>query len=117
MHRMVSLFLNRKIGKKGAFAPIMTVAYVMFCLLYYVIFVAFSMDPIHTEGSIGSIDASSDISINESEDSTYVSYTDRNWISKFFITVFNMPWWLNVFIGTLQVVILGVLTLAWVRGL
>ena len=103
-------------NKKANYAPIMTLAYVFFCLLWYVIMFAFSQDTIEAE-YIGSMNNYNELNINESEDSSSVSYTDRSWVSKFFITVFGLPWWLVVFTVVFQGVFLVVIILSWVRGL
>lgn len=77
---------------------------------------AFASDPLY-DGTPGQMDNFEGVDINESEDSTYVSYSDRSFISKFFIVVFNMPWWMTLLTITFQSVFLGVIILAWIRGL
>lgn len=114
--KMLRLFSQ----KKGQIAAHLLIGLLLFDILWYVILGSFALDGVDIGGQSNVYYA--DVNVSGSDaglgtgdvyDSTGEAYT---WIARFFINVFNLPWWLNVFVVGLNTVGLVVIIAAWLRG-
>lgn len=104
-------------NKKANAAPALTIGFVLFNIIVYIIIIGFAMDDYGQDvGSTVSITSLAS-SANESGDSTLVTWNDLTFIRKAGYVIAYLPWWLDLFIMGFQAIFIVVIILAWLRGL
>jgi len=81
--------------------------------VYVVIFSANADASFSSIGDSGNLEGRVNATSNEDINSATVTH----WYSGFNVSVFDMPWWVNIFYVTLQAVILSLSIYAMIRGL
>ena len=104
------LFSNKKASN---FAPLVTTGIVLFNLIIFILVSAFASDDTHI-GTSNDIYSSID-EVNTTYDILDVS--KPSFFDKFFLVIFDLPWWIQVFIFFVNVILIPITILAWVRGL
>ena len=107
--------LFNKKSRKGQSALPYTVTLVLFNAFIYILVGAFAADPLADDiGRSGF----GEITLNDSETSdTELTVTEsRGFISRFFLIFFDLPWWVWVFVTMVNLVLIPLMILAWVRG-
>lgn len=108
------MFLKKlRKNKKGQYVLPLTLLLVIFNIFWYIIVISFTADGIIVgqTNNLNSIDGNitgDDIDLGD--------ITSLGWIKRFFLNVWGLPWWLNVFIGTLNGIGLFLVGAAWFRG-
>jgi len=62
-------------------------------------------------------EGSYDSSVTSINSSSVVSWGTLNWFDKFIVTFSSLPWWLNLFTVVYNLVLVGLILLALVRGI
>ena len=104
------LFSNRKASN---FAPLVTTGVVLFNVFLFIIISAFASDSVSV-GTANNIYGDID-EVNATYDTTSVA--KPSFLSGFAMTISNLPWWFNVFVVFVNLLLIPITVLAWVRGL
>lgn len=96
----------------GNFAPVVTTGLILFNIIVGVLISAFAMDDVAI-GKTGSIYNP----INNTGEGESGDISDPGMFARFVITIYSMPWWVNIFIIFANVILLPLTILAWARGL
>jgi len=111
------IFTKLQKCRKGNYAPILTLAFVVFNILVYILVQAFGSD-LYAE-QIGSVGAIGDAArrANETQTNQLIQWPDLSWIDQLGWIIGDLPWWLTVFAFSFQLIFVAVIIAAWVRGL
>lgn len=102
-------------NKKGQMVLPLTIGLILFNVFWYILIVAFTSDGV----VIGEPNNFYETELNATGDDIDTDTTavyDQSWIARFFINVWNLPWWLNIFVVLLNGVGLVIILAAWFRG-
>lgn len=99
-------------NKKANFAPVVTTGLVLFNVFVFILVSAFAADS-STIGTSNNIYDSVD-EVNTTYDTTTVS--KPSFISRFTLVLFDLPWWFQTFLFFVNVLLIPITILAWVRG-
>lgn len=111
---MSSLLTSKKANSGTSFGATLLIGVILFNILMYVIIYFANQDS--TVGSIGN-SASMSNRINQSEYQEGVTVLNAaHWYDGFNVSVFNLPWWVNIFYVTFQGVLVAVSIYAMLRG-
>jgi len=100
-------------SKKANFAPLVTTGVILFNVFVFIIISAFASDDTLV-GTASNVYDSID-EVNSTYDTTTIQ--KPSFLSRFFITIFDLPWWLQVFVFFVNIILIPITILAWVRGL
>lgn len=98
--------------KKAGFAPTVTTAIVLFNLFVFIIITAFAMDDVSV-GRAGDVYSE----LNESGDIDTSSVAEIGFLKRFWIIMWDLPWWFNIFVIFVNLILIPICVLAWIRGL
>ena len=87
----------------GNFAPTVTTGLVLFNVIIFVLITAFANDDL-------AVGQASDV--YNADDSS-----ETNFLGRFFIIVWDLPWWINVFVVFVNLLLIPITIFAWLRGL
>lgn len=104
------LFSNKKASN---FAPVVTTGVVLFNVFIFVLVSAFATDSA-TVGTADNIYGDID-EVNDTYNT--INVAKPSFLSNFTIVLFGLPWWFQVFIFFVNVLLIPITILAWVRGL
>ena len=99
--------------KKANFAPTVTTGIVLFNVFLFILIGAFASDST-TIGTANNIYDSVD-EVNTTYDTTTVA--KPSFLGSFTLVLFGLPWWFQAFIFFVNVLLIPITILAWVRGL
>ena len=98
--------------KVGNFAPIATTGLVLFNVFVFILVSAFAMD----DTTIGE-SSNVYVSLNESGEGLPGDIASSSFFDKFTLVIWDLPWWFNVFLVFVNLLMIPIVILAWVRGL
>ena len=101
-------------GRKANLGMTMFLGVIMFNIVMFIIIYAANADV-----SIDPVGSSSDLQykINATTNQDISTTSVTHWYSGFQISVFDMPWWIDIFYVTLQGLLLGLSIYSLIRGL
>ena len=108
--------LFNKKNKKGQSVLPYTVALVLFNVFFYILVGAFAADPLADDVGYSGF---GEITLNQSEtsDSELTIGESSSFMSRFFIISYlDLPWWVQAFVILVNLVLLPLVVLAWIRG-
>lgn len=97
----------------------LTFTFAFMIAIWYIITIAFAMDDIAVERAVEPGNANLIAPTGSVNDTTTGEFSvgnvkDISFIRRFWITVFDMPWWFNLFIGLFNGFVLFILTVMWI---
>ena len=101
-------------NKKGNMGISLFLGVIIFNIIMYIVIYSANADS--TIGSVGSGNSNTyniTASTNDNLSSTGVTH----WYSGFQVSVFNLPWWINIFYVTFQGLLVAISIYAMIRGL
>jgi len=97
----------------GNFAPVVTTGIVLFNVFIFILISAFAMDDV----AIGQA-SNVEIALNSSGEGVPSTIQGTSFLSRFTISLFDiLPWWVSVFVLFVNLILIPITILAWVRGL
>ena len=101
-------------GKKANMGMSLFLGVIIFNIIMYIVIYSANADS--TIGSIGQGKSNSyNISASTTDNLSTTGVT--HWYSGFQVSVFNLPWWVNIFYVTLQAFLITLSIYALIRGL
>ncbi len=97
-----------------------TFAFSVMIMFWYIIIVGFAMDDLAIEKALdpgkANLVGSGSSSVNDTTTGEFSvsNIKDISFLRRFWITVFGMPWWFNLFVGLFNGFVLFMLTLLWI---
>lgn len=107
----LSIFRSRK----GNIGISLFLGVILFNILMYFVIYAANADP--AVGSIGSGGISLQNSVNGTTAEDISSVSAAHWYDGFNVSVFDLPWWVNIFYITFQAILISLSIYALIRGL
>jgi len=94
------------------FAPTVTTGLVLFNVIIFVLITAFASDDM-------AIGQASNVyeEIDETGNIDDVNVKDVGFMERFWIILWDLPWWINVFVIFMNVLLIPITIFAWIRGL
>jgi len=106
----MALFHN----KKGNMGMSLFLGVILFNIIMYIVIYSANADS--TIGNIGS-GKGNNYNITASTNDNLTSTGVTHWYSGFQVSVFNMPWWINIFYVVFQGLLISLSVYAMIRGL
>ena len=87
----------------GNFAPTVTTGLVLFNIVIFILITAFATDDL----AIGQAS-----NVYDADDTSETTFLNRFWV-----IIWDLPWWLNVFLVFVNLMLIPITIFAWLRGL
>lgn len=102
-------------GKKANMGGLLLLGIILFNILSYIVIYNANADPVVS----GSIESSMTSMTNTlPTNTTAAAYTaDIHWYDGFNVSIFNLPWWVNIFYVTFQAVLISLGLYMLARGM
>lgn len=91
----------------------MTAGIIMYNMILFILIAAFAMDGV----SIGQA-SNTFTTVNESGVDNPTDISESSFLTRFWVSIWDLPWWFNMFaVVFVNLILLPITVFAWIRGL